>query len=65
MYELDQEKETHKALRSSLAKTIQQIKIAEKTINLVAFASNPFLYFMVRKQVKRLFQKIDLLNRKL
>ena len=64
-HELGQEKEAHKSLRSSLAKTIHQINASEKTVNLVSFASNPFLYFMVRKEVKRLFQKINLLDRKL
>jgi FkbM family methyltransferase len=59
----EEKQELYQTLKSSVQKAIRQIEVAEKTINLVAFASNPFLYFMVRKQVKELFQKINLLKK--
>jgi hypothetical protein len=63
--ELIEEKNAHKELQMILRKNIFQIKVAEKTINLVAFASNPLLYFLFRKLIKEIFEKISLLSRKL
>jgi FkbM family methyltransferase len=63
--ELIEEQKAHKELQMTLWKTILQMKAAEKTINYVAFASNPFLYFVFRKLVKEIFHKINLLSRKL
>ena len=63
--ELIEEQNAHKELQITLRKNILQIKAAEKTVNLVAFISNPFLYFVFRKLIKEIFQKINLLSRKL
>ena len=57
---LNEEQKTHNALRSSIEKTIKQLNATEKDIHLVAFALNPFLYFISREQIKRLFRKINL-----
>ena len=63
--EFTEEKNAHKTLRSTLEKTIWQMKAAEKSVNVVVFASNPFLYFIFRKRIKQIFQKFSLLSQKL
>jgi hypothetical protein len=58
----EEQQELYETLKSSVRKAIRQIEVAEKTIKLVAFASNPFLYFVVRSQITKIFQKINLLK---
>jgi len=62
---LTEEQNAHKDLQTILRKAIWQMKAAEKAVNFAVFASNPFLYFVIRKLIKEIFQKVNLLSRKL
>jgi FkbM family methyltransferase len=56
---LNEEQKMHNALLSHIEKTLQELNATKKDIHLVAFASNPFMYFMLRGRIKKLFRKIN------
>lgn len=55
---LNKERKAHNALRGTIENISQQLSETEKE-NLVAFAANPFLYFMTSARIKKLFRKIN------
>jgi chromosome segregation ATPase len=55
---LNKERKAHNALRGMIENISQQLSETEKE-NLVAFAANPFLYFIASARIKKLFRKIN------